>query len=333
MAENRDRLRHVHAHDLHAARGLKLEFLEFRFWGTRQVAEQSVDQRAGGLGVDIADHAHIGGGRVQRGRHDRAQVVGGQRADAFNRPVGVAAIGRARKGRRAPDVAGHVARVGFALPETGDNLRLHPRQRRVVKARLGQGEAQKLDAVIQISAQHRRAHIERVAARTEAEPRRQFVAAAREGGGVQTASALIKHAGQQVDDAFLALGLDICAGLEPDLHRDDGNRALLDQPERDAAGTDGFDDIGGGAGLRGPEQNRGDEKDRGCDARAKNANEQGHPSDSSPPAARAASSGSVSLVLARSSSSSVGPSSIRRAITASISASRAYRSTPSTGAA
>jgi len=218
--------------------------------------EQRVEHRTGLFCRDVANDGHEGP-VAHHGVAERLhQIVPGQRRNAVEGAVEVAAIGVVAKGHAVEGLAGDIALVLGTRADIGQNLRPHPLDSRLVKAWLGQRLVQQGDGLIPVLRQELCRHRHRVVEHIIAKTCGQSLARGLKGLGIQIARALFNKRGHQVHRAALARTVKARPALKQDFHGDEGNFVALHQPGLDAAGRGDFSHLDLGLGGHGPGSGR-----------------------------------------------------------------------------
>ena len=141
------------------------------------------------------------------------------------------------EGEAVPGKRSH--RFGVVLVEfqPGEDLGAHALDRARIDARLGQRQAQQVEGLVLVGREHLHIAEHHVAARVESHAHGERLQALLKGDGVETARALVHHAGDEISEPCLVLGVLCSAAAKCKAHGDQGIDVALDEPGLDAAGA------------------------------------------------------------------------------------------------
>ena len=150
--------------------------------------------------------------------------------------------------------------LGLAA-QTRDDLPLHPGNRLLVEAGLGNGKPQHLEGIVDIRRQRAHRAVEIVAARIEADAHRQVLQTGLERLRIEITRALVEGRGEQVGEPFLPLRILRGPAFKGELDGNDRHRVVLDQPGGEAAGRGDLLDLHGCERARGGGDSGDDERE------------------------------------------------------------------------
>ena len=164
------------------------------------------------------------------------------------------------EGEAIPGERGNLLGVVLVELQSGDDLRAHALERVGIEARLRHGEAQQVERLVHVGGQHLHIAEHHVAAGVEVDAHGERLQALLEADGVELASPLVHHAGDEIGKALLGFRVLGGAAAEGKAHGDQGIGVALDQPSLDAAGARDALDVHGvsrGCGKRREERKSG----------------------------------------------------------------------------
>ena len=167
----------------------------------RQAGEGAVDQRAGGLGVDVADDRDRQLVAREGAAHIVAQVVGGDARHRFQRALALAAVRMAGERGLPPAAAGETVGIGGVAPQRRQHLPAHALDRVGIEARRAQRQPQQIEGFVAVLVERAQRAVKIVAPDLETELDGVVFQPLVEGLAVEIAGALVEQIGGEVGGA------------------------------------------------------------------------------------------------------------------------------------
>ena len=206
---------------------------EIRF--RRQRTEGGVEQLAGGLRIDVADHGDFQRVLRQHALRIVFQIGGLDDRQAFHRSVRRARIGMRAIGLLPEFAARNRDRIGGFAARVGDHLRTHALQRLGVEPRGCQRQLQEAESFVAMLLEHLHRAAQIVARGREGHLDGAALQPFVEGLGIQISRAFVQRVGGEAAGAGFVGGVLRRAAGEGIFHRDQRHGGVLNQPGFNAA--------------------------------------------------------------------------------------------------
>ncbi len=201
----------------------------------RQRAEHPVECGACRFGVDRPDEHDVEIVAGDRAPVERPEIIGGDLAHAFERPLHRPCVGVRAEERLREDPACNLVRVGLVLPEVRHRLPADALHRLRVEARLSDCDAEEIEGLVEICGKRAQAAVESIGIRVERQFDAEVFELRLEGARIEVGGALVEQPRHHVGKTLLAFRVLRGAAAKGDVHGDDRNRVVFHQPRLEPA--------------------------------------------------------------------------------------------------
>ena len=206
-------------------------------FASRQIAKDAVDKRRQLRRSNVADGADNERIALELAGRERGQI-GARNLRYAGRAAGcVPAVRVPFEGIAHPEATRQRPRIASLFLQGGERRGSHPLDVLLGEARLRQGHAQQIRALVLVDPEHSDRPVELVMSGRKAYLGSEFVQPAVKRGRVVFARPLVEHRGRERGGPVLARLIETRPAGKRELQRDDWDRMVLNEPDLDPAGA------------------------------------------------------------------------------------------------